>query len=60
MDPYGRFFLSDRKGAYPVDVELVDGYYVREDSTGKKALTGPQGTWTELKAVLRLGFARII
>jgi hypothetical protein len=60
MDPYGRFFLSERRGAYPVEVELTDGYRVDEDADGKKLLVGPERSWTEATEPLRLGIARIL
>jgi len=60
MDPYGRFFLSDRIGGYPVDIELGDGYRVLEDGGGKRALVGPEGAITEITQALRSGVARIV
>ena len=52
MDPYGRFSLGTCRGGYPVDVELVDGYRIREDPGGKKVLVTPLGTyWGQLAAV---------
>ena len=60
MDPYGRFFLSNRRAAYPIDVEFPDGYQVVEDSAGKKVLVGPRGNQTEVADALRRGFARML
>ena len=60
MDPYGRFFLSDRRGGYPVDVEFADGYRVLEDRCGERALVGPEGAITEITQALRSGVARIV
>jgi hypothetical protein len=60
MDPYGRFFLSDRRGGYPVDVEFGDGYRVLEDRGGERAVVGPEGAITEITQALRLGVARIV
>jgi cellulose synthase/poly-beta-1,6-N-acetylglucosamine synthase-like glycosyltransferase len=60
MDPYGRFFLSEQRGAYPVEVEFSDGYYVADDAGGKRVLVGPEKSWTEATEPLRLGLARIV
>ena len=60
MDPYGRFFLSDRRAAYPVNVELPDGYQVVEDDDGGKVLIGPRGNHTEVAEALRMGLARML
>jgi hypothetical protein len=60
MDPYGRFFLSNRRAAYPVDVELPDGYEVVEDGYGAKVLVGPSGIRTEVTVALKMGFARLV
>ena len=60
MDPYGRFFISDRRGAYPVEVELADEYRVLEDSAGKRTLVGPKGSGSEITEILQSGGARIL
>ena len=60
MDPYGRFFLSNRRAAYPVDVELPDGYHVVVDDAGDKVLVGPRGNQTKVADALRMGFARML
>jgi len=60
MDPYGRFYLSERRSAYAVVVEVSDGYQVLEDNAGKKTLVGPEGSFTEITQVLRSGLARIL
>jgi hypothetical protein len=60
MDPYGRFFFTERRGAYPVEVELTDGYDLCEDADGRKVIVGPERSWTEATEPLRLGIARIL
>ncbi len=60
LDPYGRFVLCDGRGAYPVEVELADGYVVVDDLGGKRVLVGPDGSWTELTPAFRLGAARLV
>jgi hypothetical protein len=60
MDAYGRFFLSNRRGAYPVEVELEEGYRLLEDPDGKRALLGPDGALTEITHVLQASGTRIL
>lgn len=60
MDPYGRFFLSERRGGYPVTVELTDGYRVVEDPSGNRMLVGHEKSWSEVTDALRLGIARFV
>lgn len=60
MDPYGRFLLSDCRGAYPVDVELPEGYRILEDAVGKKILIGPRGSQTSVTDALLHGAARFV
>jgi hypothetical protein len=59
-DPYGRFSLCDRRGAYPVDVELADGYRIVEDACGRKVLVGPHESQTDLNMALLSGVARFV
>ena len=60
MDPYGRFSLSEMRAAYPIEVELPDGYEVVDDRAGGKALVGPRGNRTAVGEALKMGFARIV
>jgi len=60
MDPYGRFYLADCRGGFPVDVELNDGYRVLEDAAGRKVLLSPRGLLTSMTDALRQGAARIV
>ena len=60
LDPYGKFLLSGGRGAYPVEVELAEGYRVVEDAGGKRSLVGPDGSWTELTPAFHAGVARFV
>ena len=60
MDPYGRFFLSDRRASYPVNVELPDGYQIIEDDDGGKKIISPRGNPTEVAEALKMGVARMV
>jgi hypothetical protein len=60
MDAYGRFFLSNRRGGYPVDVELGEGYRVLEGRDGQRTLLGPDGTLTEITHILQSTGTRIL
>jgi hypothetical protein len=60
LDPYGKFFLGERRGTYPVAVEIADGYRVVEDASGQKSLVGTNGCWTELTPALCSGAVRFV
>jgi hypothetical protein len=60
MDPYGRFFLSEGRGTYPVMVELEEGYRLTEDPSGGRRLVGPDCSMSEITSALRSGVARMI
>jgi hypothetical protein len=60
MDPYGRFFLTESRGAYPVNVEISGDYRVVEDENGRKVLTGRGCAWWDVTDALRIGVVRIV